>query len=98
MPSNSFAVRWKRWSLEFALADDVIASDLELDAEHAVGRRRLITRGLENSQRLDTVLEAAFVLRSLERIGDHARNVARYLKSFGPVVASNVGGQERTLE
>jgi phosphate transport system protein len=62
-----------------AIARNVIALDRELDTEYAAGMRRLLTRAMEDSRYITMALEAAFVLKSLERIGDHARNVARYV-------------------
>jgi len=67
--------------LECARAADVLAGDKELDAEYAAGLRRLLTRAMENPSQFDVAVEAAFVLKSLERIGDHARNLARHLQS-----------------
>lgn len=66
-----------------ALATEVIARDKELDAEYAAGMRRLLTRAMEDPRHFDVTLEAAFVLKSLERIGDHARNLARHVQSIG---------------
>lgn len=65
------------------LAAEVIAGDEELDAEYASGLRRLLTRALENPRHLDVTVEAAFALKSLERIGDHARNIGRHLQGIG---------------
>jgi phosphate transport system protein len=45
----------------------------------AAGLRRLLTRAMENPRHFDVTLDAAFVLKSLERIGDHARNLARHI-------------------
>jgi len=59
------------------LADEVIDHDQDLDAEYAAGLRRLLTRAMENPARIDITVEAAFVLKALERIGDHARNVSQ---------------------
>jgi phosphate uptake regulator len=60
-----------------------------LDNEYAGALRRLIHRDDESGSRLDASLEAAFALKSLERIGDHARNLARLLQTFGrPVRAT----------
>jgi phosphate transport system protein len=70
--------------LEQSLAAGVIAGDKELDAEYAAGLRRLLTRAMENPQHFEVALEAAFVLKSLERIGDHARNLARHLQAMSP--------------
>jgi phosphate transport system protein len=70
--------------LETALAGDIIAGDKELDAEYAAGLRRLLTRAMEGPGHFEVALEAAFVLKSLERVGDHARNLARHLQSISP--------------
>ncbi len=62
---------------------EVIARDEDLDAEYAAGLRRLLSRAMEDPRHFDVALEAAFVLKSLERIGDHARNLARHILSMG---------------
>lgn len=69
--------------LDATLAREVIALDRELDAEYAAGLRRLLTRAMEDSRFFSVALQAAFVLKSLERIGDHARNVARLILHAG---------------
>jgi phosphate transport system protein len=66
-------------SIDMALCGEVIARDKELDAEYAAGLRRLLSRAMEDPRHFDVALEAAFVLKSLERIGDHARNLARHV-------------------
>ncbi len=68
--------------LDAALAAEVIARDHDLDAEYGAGLRRLLTRAMEDPRHFDVALDAAFVLKSLERIGDHARNLARHLLSI----------------
>jgi phosphate transport system protein len=73
--------------LELAMTADVIAQDRELDAEYTAGLRRLLTRAMEDPRHFDVALEAAFVLKSLERIGDHARNLARHLQTMGGAVS-----------
>jgi len=69
--------------LDVALALEVITRDRELDAEYAAGLRRLLSRALEDPRQVSVALEAAFALKSLERIGDHARNLARHVHSIG---------------
>jgi phosphate transport system protein len=61
------------------LATEVIARDPDLDAEYSAGLRRLLTRAMEDARNVEVALEAAFVLKSLERIGDHGRNMARHV-------------------
>ncbi|MCP5467208.1 MAG: phosphate signaling complex protein PhoU [Sinobacteraceae bacterium] len=62
---------------------EVIALDHDLDGEYADGLRRLMTRAMEDPRNFSAALEAAFVSKSLERIGDHARDVARLVGSMG---------------
>jgi phosphate transport system protein len=62
--------------LDGELAEQVIDRDQDLDAEYASGLRRLLTRALEDPAQLEVTVEAAFALKALERIGDHARNSA----------------------
>jgi phosphate transport system protein len=86
---GQLAVSLMRLSLEaldrvdHPTANLVVTRDRELDAEYAAGLRRLLTRAMEDSRNFSVALEAAFVLKSLERIGDHARNVARVALSMG---------------
>ena len=68
--------------LDVAAAAEVIARDKELDTEYEAGLRRLMTRAMEDPRQVSVALEVAFALKSLERIGDHARNVARYVYSM----------------
>jgi phosphate transport system protein len=68
--------------LDVGKAREVVTLDRELDTEYADGMRRLLTRAMEDARNFSVALEAAFVLKSLERIGDHARNIARYVLSM----------------
>jgi phosphate transport system protein len=63
-------------------AEQVIDRDQDLDAEYAAGLRRLLTRALEDPAQLEVTVEAAFALKSLERIGDHARNIAEQVSGM----------------
>jgi len=69
--------------LDSSLAAEVIARDKELDEEYAAGLRRLMTRAMEDPRQVTVALEAAFALKALERIGDHARNLARRVQDIG---------------
>jgi phosphate transport system protein len=64
-------------ALDVAVAADVVRRDLALDEEYVSGLRRLLTRAMEDPRKLQSVVESAFVLKSIERVGDHARNIAR---------------------
>jgi len=71
-------------TIDVERCNEVVARDKDLDAEYAAGLRRLLTRAMEDPRHFDVALEAAFVLKSLERIGDHARNVARHILTMEP--------------
>ena len=61
----------------------VVQQDREMDSEYAVALRRILTHAMEDPRRLQATIEAAFIMRSLERIGDHARNIARHVEFIG---------------
>jgi phosphate transport system protein len=65
--------------LDPAAAALVIQQDQEMDAEYAAALRRILTHAMEDPRRLQAAIEAAFIMRSLERIGDHSRNIARHI-------------------
>lgn len=69
--------------LDPGFAHEVIIRDKELDTEYAAGLRRLMTRAMEDPRQVSVALDAAFALKSLERIGDHARNLARQVQAIG---------------
>lgn len=69
--------------LDPAASAAVIRQDQEMDAEYAAALRRILTRALEDVRQTQAVIEAAFIMRSLERIGDHARNIARHVGFIG---------------
>ncbi len=66
------------------LALEALDTIEDLDEEYAAGLRRLLTRAMEDPRHFEVAVEAAFVLKSLERIGDHARNLARHVLSIEP--------------
>jgi len=69
-------------NLDVALTAEAVDRDRELDEEYRAGLRRLLSRAMEDPRHFGVALEAAFVLKALERIGDHARNLARHVGSI----------------
>lgn len=74
--------------LDEDLAADVVARDRDLDSEYSDSLRRLMSRAMEDPRQISAALQAAFVAKSLERIGDHARNLARRVQSFAALRAA----------
>jgi len=60
-------------------AVNVARRDTELNAEFQSAVRRLVTQAMEDPRRLAAVLDAVTVLKALEHVGDHAKNIARHV-------------------
>jgi phosphate transport system protein len=58
------------------LAREVLRRDKELDEEFAAALRQLMTFVMEDQQFIKATIDTVFALKGLERIGDHAKNVA----------------------
>lgn len=54
---------------------DVLSQDDDLDADYASAIRELITYMMEDPRNITRSINVLWVLRSLERIGDHAKNI-----------------------
>ena len=60
-----------------SLALSVAQYDKTVDREYKTALRELVTYMMEDPRAISRVLNVIWVLRSLERIGDHARNIAQ---------------------
>src|SRR5262245_40298479 len=59
-----------------AMAKEVCARDSQLDAEFAAALRQLLTLAMQDQRYLGATIDTVFALKGLERIGDHAKNIA----------------------
>jgi len=59
-----------------ALAREVLARDKELDEEFATALRQLMSFVVEDQRFLKPTIDTIFALKGLERVGDHAKNIA----------------------
>jgi phosphate transport system protein len=50
--------------------------DQELDAEFQLALRELVTYVMEDQRNLQSTIQTVFLIKALERVGDHARNIA----------------------
>ena len=64
---------------DLAMAYLVAKQDIRVDTEYRSAMRTLVTYMMEDPQSISVVLNIMWVLRSLERIGDHARNLSEHL-------------------
>lgn len=62
--------------LDVATAVDVVKSDSAVDLEYSSAMRSLVTFMMEDPRTIGPVLNKMWALRSLERVGDHASNIA----------------------
>jgi phosphate transport system protein len=60
-------------------AHEVARLDRQLDQEFEAALRRLMTVAMEHSRVIRPMIDTVFALKSLERIGDHAKNVAEHV-------------------
>jgi phosphate transport system protein len=65
--------------LDMDLALNVVQTDKQVDMEYATAMRELVTFMIEDPRSITRVLNIMWSLRALERIGDHARNLAQYV-------------------
>jgi phosphate transport system protein len=62
--------------LDAAAAAEVIDRDEEIDAAFLAIMRQLISYMMEDPRTITAALEIVFIAKSIERIGDHAKNIA----------------------
>ncbi|MEH6517662.1 MAG: phosphate signaling complex protein PhoU [Halioglobus sp.] len=62
--------------LDVDMAVEVVMSDKTVDSEYASALRSLMTFMMEDPRTIGMVLNEMWALRSLERVGDHASNIA----------------------
>ncbi len=65
--------------LDMELALNVVQTDKQVDMEYSTAMRELVTFMIEDPRSITRVLNIIWSLRALERIGDHARNLAQYV-------------------
>ena len=65
--------------LDTIAAAQVVRQDKEVDAEFKGIMRQLITYMIEDPRTISQAIELMFVAKSVERIGDHAKNIAEYV-------------------
>jgi phosphate transport system protein len=64
---------------DMELAYMVIKEDKLVDAEYKTAMRSLVTAMMEDSRNIASILSIMWVLRALERVGDHARNICQHV-------------------
>lgn len=65
--------------LDAEQAFGVMQADGDIDMEYKASTRSMMTYMMEDPRAISRVLNILWILRSLERIGDHARNISEQL-------------------
>jgi len=65
--------------LDTVAAADVIREDRAIDDEFRSILRQLITFMMEDPRTISMAIEVVFIAKAIERIGDHAKNIAEYV-------------------
>lgn len=65
--------------LDVSKAIEVVRGDVDVDTEYNTGMRSLITFMVEDPRKIGAILNEMWALRSLERVGDHACNIAEHV-------------------
>lgn len=65
--------------LDISKTVEVARQDEQVDDQFRVAMRQLITFMLEDPRTISMSLEVLFVAKAIERIGDHAKNIAEYV-------------------
>ena len=65
--------------LDPSLTAEVIAKDNVVDEEFKAVLRQLITLMMEDPRTISMSIEMLFIAKAIERIGDHAKNIAEYV-------------------
>lgn len=65
--------------LDTTLAEAVIRADSEVDVEFKSIMRQLITHMMEDPRTITTSIDIIWIARAVERIGDHAKNIAEHV-------------------
>jgi phosphate transport system protein len=66
-----------RYDIDAALA--VAREDVSVDMEYSSAMREMITYMIEDPRSITRVLNIVWALRALERVGDHAKNIAEHV-------------------
>ena len=65
--------------LDVSGAAGVARQDMEVDEEFHLITRHLITFMMEDPRTISTFIDLLFVVKAIERIGDHAKNMSEYV-------------------
>ncbi len=65
--------------VDVTAAVDIARQDKDVDAEFKAIMRQLITFMMEDPRTISSSLDVLFIAKSIERIGDHAKNLSEYV-------------------
>jgi phosphate transport system protein len=63
---------------DMGLAEEVIELDNEVDRLYDVVKTELLNMAIEDREKIDQIVDFLMIAKYLERIGDHAENIAEW--------------------
>lgn len=65
--------------MDIEAAQQIVIQDKHIDSEFRSLLRELITFMMEDPRTISTALDIVWIAKALERVGDHAKNIAEYV-------------------
>ncbi|MBM4189650.1 MAG: phosphate signaling complex protein PhoU [Betaproteobacteria bacterium] len=65
--------------VEVAGIPDLARQDIQVDEEYHLIIRHLVTYMMEDPRTISACIDLLFVAKAIERVGDHAKNIAKYV-------------------
>ena len=84
--------------MDIEAAQQIVMQDKHIDSEFRSLLRELITFMMEDPRTISTALDIVWIAKALERVGDHAKNIAEYViyVASGTDVRHSQGQSEST--
>ena len=84
--------------LDAVAAGHIVLEDKQIDNEFRSVLRQLITYMMEDPRTISTALDTIWIAKAIERVGDHAQNIAEYVIFVAKGTAVRHASQEKLAQ